>query len=133
MCRPSGLNAAPMRLIPPNNAAKIGDVGAPGIVMGDERSAWYMYRLAEPPSPPERLTTMYSPSGTHSGERKRLLLPRDTCVVSVLSRRIVHRLSPPLRSEMKATDSPSGLKRGCTSKAIPVRSGDALPPVIGMV
>ena len=60
-------------------------------------------------------------------------MPRDTWVVSVLSSRMVHRLSPPLLSEMNATDSPSGLKRGCVSKAIPVRSGDALPPVIGMV
>ena len=122
-----------MRLMPPNRAAKTGEVGAPGIVIGEARSALYMYRLAAPPRPPDRLTTRYSPSGTHSGERKRLLLPRDTCVVSVLSRRIVHRLSPPLRSEMNATDSPSGLNRGCTSKAIPVSSGDALPPVIGMV
>ena len=42
MYRPSGLKAAPTRLMPPNRVAKIGDVAAPGTAIGEERSAWYM-------------------------------------------------------------------------------------------
>ena len=76
---------------------------------------------------------MYCPSGVHSGETYSALFPRVTCVVSVRSSLMVQRLSPPLLSEMKATDSPSGLKRGCTSNAMPVSNGDAVPPVMGMV
>ena len=41
--------------------------------------------------------------------------------------------SPPLRSEVKTTRVPSGLKRGCPSKAMPWVRGVAVPPVMGMV
>jgi hypothetical protein len=56
-----------------------------------------------------------------------------TWVVSVKSSRMVQTFSPPLRSEMKTTDSPSGLNRGCASNASPSVIRVALPPVMGRV
>jgi hypothetical protein len=40
------------------------------------------------------------------------VFPWVTCVVSIMSSDMVHTLSPPLRSEMKTTFFPSGLKTG---------------------
>ena len=60
-------------------------------------------------------------------------MPRVTCTVSLLSSEMMWIASPPLRSEVKTTRVPSGLKRGCPSKAMPRVSGVAVPPVIGMV
>src|SRR5437867_2451651 len=46
---------------------------------------------------------------------------------------MIHRLSPPLRSDTKTTRFPSGLNRGCTSIGMPLVKRVALPPSIGIV
>jgi len=56
-----------------------------------------------------------------------------TCVVSALAREMSQTRSPPLRSEVKTTFVPSGLKRGCPSTAIPWVSCVAVPPLAGIV
>ena len=53
-------------------------------------------------------TTMYFPSGAHSGEMYSLSFPLVTCVVSLPSSESVQTLSPPERSETKTIFFPSG-------------------------
>ena len=44
---------------------------------------------------------------------------------------VIHTLSEPLRSEMNAIEPPSGEKRGCEAKSVPVTRGVASPPDAG--
>ena len=74
----------------------------------------YIQSFAGPPRPaPDLETTMYLPSGVHSGDVKPLSLPLVICAESLRSSDMVQTLSPPLRSETNATFLPSGEKRGC--------------------
>ncbi len=76
---------------------------------------------------------MYWPSGDQAGLFNRRKVSFDTWIRSDPSGFMIHRLSPPPRSEMNAMREPSGEKRGWISQGRPDEICVAGPPVIGMV
>src|SRR6476661_6999859 len=85
--------------------------GAAGVVDNGRPlppSTWYCHSFAAPPRPPLRDAITYCPSGVHSGETYMLLLPFVSCVVSFLSRDMIHTFSPPERSLTNTIFLPSG-------------------------
>jgi len=76
---------------------------------------------------------MKRPSGVQVG----LLSSRKSSLVTAFASPPVagttQMLSPPPRSDVKATHLPSGENVGCMSHAMPEVSDDAVPPAIGIV
>ena len=79
---------------------------------------------------------MKSPSGAHVGLFTHHFSSRDTAAGFLPSASITQMLNRPPRSLVKAIRLPSGLKRGCMSKAGPVVSrvagAAAVDPAIGI-
>ena len=76
------------------------------------------------------------PSAPHAGLFTNQRFSFDTCRASLPSASTVQMFHSPSRSDEKAMRLPSGLKRGCMSKAGPlvIRSADDAPlPPTGMV
>ncbi|MDT4866448.1 hypothetical protein D3C73_665130 [compost metagenome] len=96
---------------------------------------WYIH-ISPAPSEREEVKclrpTMNWPSGVQAGEFSRRKVSLDTWRGFEPSRSMIHRLSPPPRSEVKAMERPSGEKRGCMSQATPEAMARASPPAIGI-
>jgi hypothetical protein len=84
-------------------------------------------------SAPFRETTMYFPSGVHSGDRNCVRSVLVICRAFLPLASMTQTSSDPSRSLTKTICRPSGDQRGWASKAIPSVIRVALPPPIGTV
>src|SRR6266446_3478867 len=96
-------------------------------------SMWYIQISLEPIPNCAFETKMYFPPGAQLGEVKSLLGSFETCFTPVPSGCMIQMFSLPSRSEMKATQWPSGENLGWLSKAIPPSISLASPPSMGSV
>src|SRR5512135_2138980 len=86
----------------PNAAPMVLSVGGAPLISATPvpPSTLYIHSLAAPPSGPSVFeATTYLPSGVNTGDTYRLSFPFVSWSVSFLSRDMIQRLSPPLRSD----------------------------------